>query len=159
MTNFSTSWQNSCGFDVVMWFGVMMNFLTSQHTFDIMFLTSWRTFWRRHIFDVTTHFLKSWRFWHHDVFLLSWFFLDIMTWFWRHDKLFNDTTLFLMSWQTSWRQDSLFDVTKHFLTSWRTFWRHDKLFKDITLFDVMINLMCFCRHDELFFMFLMSSNV
>ena len=130
-------------------FDVMTNFLTSWQTFrhHDMFLTSWPTFWchgEHHgvfyeLFDVT-NFLMSWH-----------IFDEVMTCFWRHDKLIGILACF-DSQQTSWLNDG-------FLTSRGTFWRDD-----VNLFDVRTCSWCHCfwRHDELFYImknFLMSWRV
>ena len=75
-------------------------FLISWHVFDVM--TSSR------IFDFMTNFFTSWRtFRIFDVFLTLWRVVDVITCFWRHDKLFDDMTKVLTLWT--------FNAMTHFL--------------------------------------------
>ena len=117
---FLTSWRV---FDYDEVFDVMVCLLTSWHIF-YLFLTLWRTFWRRH--DL---FLKksSWRN------------------FWRHDGIFDVMTCVdvMTNYLTLWRTC---DVMMNFLASWRTFWHHNifwmswqNVSMSWSIFEVMTN--------------------
>ena len=83
-------------------------FLMSWHVFVVM--TSSR------IFDFMTNFLTSWRtFRTFDVFLTLWR-VDVITCFWRHDKLVDDMAKVLMLWT--------FNVIMH-ITHLLRLWRHN----------------------------------
>ena len=88
-------WRHRELFDLMTFFDVMTYFLTLSRTYwshDIL-LTSWRTFdvmtsWRN--FDIMTNFLNEWL-----IFTL-WQLFYVMTYFWRHDELF-DVMMYFVS--------------------------------------------------------------
>ena len=137
---------------------VVIYFLTSRRTFDIMIyltylFTSWGTFWHYGVrcdicFDVI--YVISILF---DIMTYIWVFnvlVDVMAYFWtlwrnlwHFDVLYSDVmphlhiihfdvmTYIFMSWRTFWYHDILsifFDVMTYGLTVWHTFWSHEVLY-------------------------------
>ena len=114
----------------------MTNFATSWRICVVLTncLMSWRTCWRYDVFvNVMANFLTAWcifevikHFWCHECFDVIMYFLcydefvDVMTYFWRHDVFCKCLTLGRTFWCHS-----------VFLTSWRnyllTFWHCDIL--------------------------------
>ena len=98
---FLTSWWTFCRHDV--FFDVMTKFLTSW----LIYFTSWRVFvmylWRHDLPLMSGH-----PFWHSDVFLISRWNLDTMTYLSTSWHYFDLKTYLLMSWRN-------FYVIKYFL--------------------------------------------
>ena len=127
LTRFLSSWQNCSLFweqnvmTTCFWcYSELFNVIACFWCHDELFLKLWRIF--DIPFDTITHyfnlFLNVWRIF--DVILnllTSWGVFDIITCFWRHDKLVD-----AMANVLTWRR--IFDII-NFLTLWRTYWRYD----------------------------------